>query len=106
MNYLRRLTGTTRGMGKHCPIRKTVTLVMLGCVMGLAMVAVDAVMPKPDARNLLLESRANVAEERNHELLEVLAGRLQMIEPIEGEEHFAKVATVTWELVQRIEKEN
>lgn len=97
MFFLRRwmlLKGT-----KNCPIRKVATLVMLGCVTGLAMMAADAVVPKPDTRHLLLESRALKAEEDNFELREILAGRLTMVEPIGG---MAKVAKIEWELVQRV----
>lgn len=47
------------------------------------------------------EARAEKAESERQQVLDVLAGKLAMIEPIEGDMSLARVARVEWDLVRK-----
>lgn len=94
------------GMGKHCPARKAGTILAVVLLVVALTFAVPRLTDTSDARLaarlVVAQAQAERAEVDRQEVLDVLSGKLAMIEPIAGKEHFAMVANVKWQLVQEV----
>lgn len=87
-----------RGMDKHCPVRKLKTA---SIYIALLLSTVIAIEELAELRAGLAEADIKIAmtSHSNEEMLKIIAGKLEMIEPVG--DSMAQVGKVGWTLVER-----